>query len=471
MAMREERMRAVKQEHPEGRQNVAADSYCREYLSLCTGQMRCKAMRPVVEKELYSHIEDQKQAYLEEGMDEAEAQELAVKQMGDPVETGTALDRIHRPKMNWKAVGMILLLSALGALIQYAFGRENGDMAEFYRFIKSTALGILLMFGVCCVDYTIIGKYPREIWCLMVGLVVAATFLTPVVHGMRRTEYLVMLMVPCYAGLVFYYREQRIKGIIKAMAWLFLTGAIFLPFGPTPVIGKIWLCCGFLMLGYAVLAGWYHVSRAAVGIVWGVPAAGVIAMLVWLLNGSGYRRDRILSFLYAGSDLNGMGYWYNELRKSLAEMKLVGKSPAVHPAEWFYRLEDGAFLFIGEYYGLLAGVVLVTAMLVFLGILAYRLSRQGNRLGTLTGIGCICLLAVSVLFHTLISIGYLPNTACALPLISMNGKQNVCMFIVLGLLLSVFRGRNTRPEPEVSTSRPRWRFIMNGQFFGYKRES
>ena len=75
-----------------------------EYINTLTEQIRCKKARHAVAEEIRAHIEDQKQEYLCEGADEAEAEEMAVKEMGDPIEAGVALDTIHRPKMAW---GMI----------------------------------------------------------------------------------------------------------------------------------------------------------------------------------------------------------------------------------------------------------------------------------------------------------------------------------------------------------------------------
>ena len=45
----------------------------RDYLELLTSQIRCKKMCPVIAREVEDHIEDQKQAFLEEGMTDAEA--------------------------------------------------------------------------------------------------------------------------------------------------------------------------------------------------------------------------------------------------------------------------------------------------------------------------------------------------------------------------------------------------------------
>ena len=51
-------------------------------------------------------------------MEQAEAEEAAVREMGDPVETGNELNRIHRPRMAWGMIGLIAVLSLAGYLIQ-----------------------------------------------------------------------------------------------------------------------------------------------------------------------------------------------------------------------------------------------------------------------------------------------------------------------------------------------------------------
>ena len=44
-----------------------------EYLKTLTDQIRCKMAREAVRDELLAHIEDQKTAYLSEGMEQEEA--------------------------------------------------------------------------------------------------------------------------------------------------------------------------------------------------------------------------------------------------------------------------------------------------------------------------------------------------------------------------------------------------------------
>ena len=67
-----------------------------EYLHTLTEQIRCKMARGTIEQEINDHIEDQKEEFLSEGMSQTEAEEAAVREMGDPVEVGLEMDRIHK---------------------------------------------------------------------------------------------------------------------------------------------------------------------------------------------------------------------------------------------------------------------------------------------------------------------------------------------------------------------------------------
>lgn len=69
------------------------------YLDAVAEQIRWKRAKPVVLSELERHLEDQRDTFASEGC--ANAEQLAVEEMGDPVSVGAELDRIHRPKPQW----------------------------------------------------------------------------------------------------------------------------------------------------------------------------------------------------------------------------------------------------------------------------------------------------------------------------------------------------------------------------------
>lgn len=68
------------------------------YAKLVGEQLRWKKARPIVEEEIEAHLTDQRDALLRSGMGEEKAIEESPRWMGDAVEIGARLDRIHHPK-------------------------------------------------------------------------------------------------------------------------------------------------------------------------------------------------------------------------------------------------------------------------------------------------------------------------------------------------------------------------------------
>lgn len=75
---------------------MSKDKTVQAYLDTVAAQIRWKRARTVVTWELARHLEDQRSAFAAAGY--ANAEQLAVEEMGDPVSVGVELDCIHRPK-------------------------------------------------------------------------------------------------------------------------------------------------------------------------------------------------------------------------------------------------------------------------------------------------------------------------------------------------------------------------------------
>ncbi len=423
-----------------------------EYLSLCTGQMRCKAMRPVVEAELAAHIQDQKEAYLAEGLEEAEAEAMAIRQMGDPVETGSALDRVHRPKMDWKTVGLILLLAVLGLTVQILMDRQDPGGKAFFNFAAGTGVGLVLMAAVCFADYTVLGKYPRTVWCLAAAVTIIVSLLAPETNGIKRSDWTIMLLVPAFSGIVFYYRSQKEKGIAKALLWLMGTCfVIVLSTGSftNGILSKIWICGCFLMLAFAAGKGWFGKRRWIAGLLLLLPAVAALALGGWVVHRGGYQRERLLALLHPVDYAEGSGYFMVHVRQIFVNLKLWGSTAGgAFDEALSENREDYTFLWVAQNWGLVISFILILLLFLLAGVLVWRIGRQKNRLGAITGIGCVYVLIIPVLIHILVNTGLFVGTRCGLPFISMSGRQGVCLYILMGLLLSVYRGSNIRPEPQ-----------------------
>lgn len=83
-------------------------------------EIRWKKARPLLTEEIRTHLLDQRDACVAQGMAEDEAQAEAVRQMGDPVALGADLDRVHRPRPQWGLLALALVLAAAGAFLRFS---------------------------------------------------------------------------------------------------------------------------------------------------------------------------------------------------------------------------------------------------------------------------------------------------------------------------------------------------------------
>lgn len=121
--------------------------------------------KKLVEQEIRGHILEQYEENLDKGMEETLAMEEAVKDMGNPIETGIALDAIHKPQISWGMIGILAVLSFFSILIQVLIGRENPELGNSYifRHIFHVVLGLCLMLAVYRLDYSFLGKHGKRL--------------------------------------------------------------------------------------------------------------------------------------------------------------------------------------------------------------------------------------------------------------------------------------------------------------------
>lgn len=90
-----------------------------DFCNAVCAQVRFRPDRAAILSELWDHLEDHADALKERGIPILDAREEAVAAMGDPVELGKALDKLHSPLAGWLLVVLkwaSRLAAALAAL-------------------------------------------------------------------------------------------------------------------------------------------------------------------------------------------------------------------------------------------------------------------------------------------------------------------------------------------------------------------
>lgn len=437
-----------------------------EYLKILTDQIRCRMARKEVEDEIRGHIEDQTRDFLSEGMERDEAEAAAVREMGNPVEVGNQMDRIHRPFMPWGMIALIVLLSIAGCALEYFLGQKIADVSEGgytvggFRYgerMLYTAVGLLVMTGVCFADYTRIALRARELMAALFAVILWGLFFHGVsVNGSTRHIYLGMgvvtvnvllllfLTVPLYAAILYRYRGEGWKAALKAVLWMIPGTAVAIVCNSTGMMFVL-LITYLAVFGMAVYRGWYRVSRKtllSVTVAAAVLLPVVMAVLYWFL-GTDYQKERLMSFLqYEPQYVSYISVYVREL---LANSRLIGQGAGVPDIGSMPELSEVMLSAVAGYYGILVALALL-GFILFLLLRFLRTSlRQRNQLGMLMGFGCAFIFLAEALIYLLNNCGFIcMENYC--PFLTRSGTGTVITYILFGLLLSICRYQNTAPE-------------------------
>lgn len=434
-----------------------------EYLETVTEQIRCTKARELVVGELRDHILDQAEAYEAEGMFEEEALEKAVRDMGDPVETGVSLDRIHRPRMDVGILVLIGLISiasiALHAVLG-AYSKEIDGAGYWYlkHHIGYVMTGYVLMLLVYRLDYSILARFARPMAAAFLGLVLIGTRLAVVtINGAKLyimigplklfMPVLMVLYVPVFGGILYAYRGEGLKGMGKILLWALVP--TWITFRIPAFSQGVVLWAAFVGLtAIAVWKGWYRVYRPAalsvLGILLAAPpllflGAGVLGRL------ASYQMARIQAFLTNSPDYN---YLAIQMRKVLLGSRLFGGNAdnVMEAVKLPGFNNDYIFVSLISSYGMVAGV-LAAALMCGLILKIFRISiGQRNQLGMILGCSCGIVYALQLGISIGMNLGLLPTTSAILPFFSSGGTGIVVSYILLGLVLSVCRYQNILPD-------------------------
>lgn len=414
----------------------------------------------MVEEEVKVHIEDQADAFEAAGMSGAEAVREAVRQMGDPVEAGVALDRVHRPRMDVKLLLMVAAFSILGLAVQYLMGMDSYGASLFERQCVFTGAGLILMLVICWLDYSILGRIPVILWLGFSAVILYFGFCGPVINGTNNyLRPVIYLYVPLYAGILYRYRGGSYPALLRCFCFYLASMWISLQAVTIPVCLDVTLICLCLTV-FALWKNWFRVPKKTIGILLGAAVVIPAVCFLWGMNGGflPYQIQRIQIAVNPGAYEQTVGYQASRVRMILQASALFGRRSMVLDGQVFAVSDisigsdhtDYILVHIISYFGILAGVLLVCLFALFL-TRVFRVSlRQKNQLGQMAGIGCGLVFGVQLFHYVLSNLGLGIFIGINLPFFTYGRWVALSTYALTGLLLSIYRYKDisTDKKPE-----------------------
>lgn len=429
-----------------------------EFLKSLTEQIRCVKAREGVAHELSDHILDQAQAYEKSGIEHEKAVEMAVREMGDPVEIGVSLDRIHRPQIDWKMILLTFALSIAGLfVIQLMYGPERPSV--FGKQLIYTIAGFAVIAGVNFVDYSIIGRFGYAIYAVLTIAFWIGRMLLPTMNGrVPAMSMLVYLYLPAFAGVLYRLRRRGYGAVMKSIIVIMATTLFVLVLSDSiTVVLNIFLIC-MLMLIIAINKNMFCVNKKYMKIM----TAGIAlfpfpaAVLYFSICGAAYQKERMHAFFNPYRYETSYGYIYARIRDMLQGAKLIGPGTGADFSNEL-TLNSGLIpLQLIYSYGLIAGAVLLALFVLFV-MRAMKIVRcQKNQLGILVSASCFLVITVNCLEGILMNMGLCPVTTVSIPFLTYGGSAALVYAVLIGLLMSVHRYEKVITA-DTSEYQPKWR--------------
>ena len=429
-----------------------------EYIKILLEQVRFEKAHKAIGDEIRAHIEDQAEANVSEGMDKETAEKKAVEDMGDPVETGIALDKVHRPQLAWELVVATLAVTVFSIILHIfmtkelnwglAFQISKGNIVqEGTMFVFYSILGVALMLLLYLMDFTTIAKYSKIAGIILLVSYFASLYwvwvsnpdsldyeIVMFFHDLNhRVDSLMFLMIPIYAGILYKYRGQKYGGLVKAVMWILIC-TFLLSFYDGKYSFEtmaITMVCMLAQLTIAIKKEWIKVRKTpAIISIWTLLVLTVISII------------KIIG-LYE--------FWYEEetIRPIIRSAKLFGRGKIYGDSIEFAE-DINILTYISTTMGIGIAIAVIAAIL---GLIIYGLivtAKTKNQLGLVMGIGCMIWLIEKVIFNMTFGFGLFfdYSSQSFLPFISGGNRFDglLASYAMFGIILSIYKYKNAYAE-------------------------
>lgn len=420
-----------------------------EYAQEVGRQVRWKKIKPALEREIEEHACDQYLAYCEKGMDKDAAAEKAVAEMGDAVEVGRQLDRVHRPKMQ---AGMLLLAAMMllsGMLLSVS--ASGGTDILHYALIYLAAFGIMIF--CCYLDFTVLGKHARAV-SLGIAAGAAGVFLLPHMQIMGRKALhlgpwnisfalLASVFPLCYALFVYSMRNKGTKGIL-------MCGAFYLPLVvmllSVPVVSGavLFTMAALAILCTAVCRGWFGAEKKKGLCLVLLPAAVIcVGTGALLLTARPAIWNRILH--------KEPSYLNELLNRAASGSAILGQGMGMTSEEIRCLAQNAPLSFAMNTFGKAAVILIVLMCALFSAVGLIKALREKSMLGTLVALSVILMFAMQSALCVAENLALTDFYGNSIPFIGHDTQLLFVSSALTGFMLSVFRSGEVLKQSE---SRP-----------------
>ncbi|MCI0542876.1 MAG: rod shape-determining protein RodA, partial [Actinobacteria bacterium] len=355
-------------------------------------------------------------------------------------------------------------LSALGLLMIYSATRSTGTFSMERQMIF-VAAGLIVYAVFTNIDYREYrGIIPMIAAVIMILLLVVFLFEPVSDSGVGRaqrwiplgffnlqpSEFAKVAVILALAGLLAPSNRDEVPQ--RSPTWKKVGLAVLVVAVPATLIYRqpdlgtsLVFVFILLVLLFAAGATWRQMLTLI-----GVGVIGVVIVLRFGLL-SDYQTDRLMCLVDPAVDPQDLCYQLAQSKRAIGSGQLFGKGlfqedTLTHFEYVPEQQTDFIFTAVGEQFGLLGGLVVLTVFAVIVWRLLVIGANSRDRFGALIAVGTAAMIMFHVFVNIGMTVGIMPVTGLPLPFLSQGGSFYIAMALALGIANSVWLLRTPVPS-------------------------
>jgi rod shape determining protein RodA len=357
--------------------------------------------------------------------------------------------------MNWILVALMVALAVFGVVAVYSATVVRDDSLTFWKKqAEWVTFGVVTFIAVSLIDYRWIRWGALPMYLLGILLLILTKIKGSVHNGARSwltigPVNLQPAQFAVIAGILvlalFLSQFRNLHPVIKLLFCGAIVGAPCLLILLQPDLGEviIWVPTVMALLFIAGIPLRYLTVITLLGL-------GAVPLVYFFVLKS-FQQKRITGFLDLASDPRGSNWDITQSLNAIGSGGWAGKgfmsTNTLLSAGVFKTAGHTDYIFtaIGEQWGFLGGVALLSmfALLLFTGL--FIAFRSSDDLGLLIAVGIIALIFTHVCQNVGMTVAMLPITGVPLPLVSYGGSFALVIMFGLGIINSIWVHRKMLP--------------------------
>lgn len=437
----------------------------KEFLNTVCEQIKYKPIRNSIAEELENHIEESKENYIQDGLKEKEAEEKAIIQMGDAKEIGKRLNKIHKPKLDWKLLIILIVLLGFGFLV--AFTRASNivvtDGYDFIaKYISFLIMGSILSIFIYFIDYTKIIKYSNIFYIIATAMDVYSALFGIRVNGLPYINISqlsafspVIITIPLYIiafvgflnsekqnqkNVTIFNKNINLK-LVKIIT-LSIISIIILANIPS-ITSALILGLIYLIIGTVKLIQIKQNRKRNLLILWGIPIILGTILLLSVIIETPYIVNRFVAVYNPESQAENYGWFALNRKLIINSAQTFGEADDTSNAlEQIDEDVNYAFISILAHYGWVVSIGIVIAVLALSIKLIINSIKIKEINGKLLIIGISSMFILQSIFNILMNLNLIIEANFNLPFVSYGGLNLIVNMMCLALILAIYRRKD-----------------------------